>query len=416
MNDIHATLCRQVDAEFDAEVDFLRALVRVPTDTPPGNNAPHAQHTAELLGAMGFEVERHVVPAEQVTAYGLQSITNLIVRHRFGDGPTIALNAHGDVVPPGAGWTHPPYAGEVSDGRMIGRGVAVSKSDFATYTFALRALRALAATGTPLAGTIELHFTYDEEFGGELGPGWLLAQGLTRPDLALGAGFSYAIVTAHNGCLQLEVTVHGRAAHAAMPETGVDALAAAIRIIEALYAQRAGYAQRRSAVAGIASPTINVGRIEGGTNTNVVPDRVSFRLDRRVIPEEDPAVVEAELRGVIAAAVADAHVTVEVKRLLLARALTPLPGHERLVRALQTHARREIGEDVPATGTPLYTDARLYCESGVPIVLYGAGPRTILEANAKRADENLLLDDLRRATRVVACALADLLTDSRGAR
>ena len=415
MNSIHTTLCRQVDTTFDAEVDFLRELVRVPTDTPPGDNAPHAQRTADLLSAMGLTVEHHPVPADDVMAHGLQSVTNLIVRHRFGDGPTIALNAHGDVVPPGAGWTHPPYAGEVHGGRMFGRGVAVSKSDFATYTFALRALQALAAAGTPLAGTIELHFTYDEEFGGELGPGWLLKQGLTRPDLAIGAGFSYAIVTAHNGCLQFEVTVHGKAAHAAMPETGVDALAAAIRIIDALYAQRIRYAQRRSSVAGIDTPTINVGRIEGGTNTNVVPDRVSFRFDRRIIPEEDPVAVEAELRSVIAAAhaaLSDAGVSIEVKRLLLARALAPLPGHERLLHALQRHAQRETGEAVPATGTPLYTDARLYCEAGVPIVLYGAGPRTILEANAKRADENLLLDDLRRATKVVACALGDLLTDA----
>ena len=60
-------------------------------------------------------------------------------------------------------------------------------------------------------------------------------------------------------------------------------------------------------------------------------------------------------------------------------------------------------------GTPLYTDARLYGERGVPTVLYGAGPRTVLESNAKRADENLLLEDLRRATKVVACALRDLL-------
>jgi acetylornithine deacetylase/succinyl-diaminopimelate desuccinylase-like protein len=410
---IHEQLCAAVDAAFDDEVAFLRELVRVPTDTPPGDNAPHAARTAQLLEAMGYAVERHAVPAAEVQAAGLASITNLVVRHRFAPGgPVIALNAHGDVVPPGAGWTQPPYEGRIVDGRMVGRGVAVSKSDFATYTFALRALQSLAGQGGPsLRGAIELHFTYDEEFGGELGPGWLLARGLTRPDLALAAGFSYAIVTAHNGCLQLEVTVHGRAAHAAMPETGVDALAAAIGVIQALYAQRARYATRRSRVAGIGSPTLNVGRIEGGTHTNVVPDQVSFRLDRRMIPEEDPAAVEAELRDCIAAAARgrpDARV--EVRRLLLARALSPLPGHEALVQALQRHATRLVAPQVAATGTPLYTDARLYCEAGVPIVLYGAGPRSILEANAKRADENLLLDDLRKATQVVACALADLLS------
>jgi succinyl-diaminopimelate desuccinylase len=273
----------------------------------------------------------------------------------------------------------------------------------------LRALERVASSA-PLAGTIELHFTYDEEFGGELGPAWLLANGHTRPDLAIGAGFAYAIVTAHNGCLQLEISVHGRAAHAAMPETGVDALAAATKILDALYAQRAVYATRRSRVEGIDTPTINVGRIDGGTNTNVVPAKVVLKLDRRMIPEEDPASVEAELREVIAGAVAQsAGIRMEIRRLMLARALVPRPGHERLVSLLETHAQRVIGEAIPATATPLYTDARLYGEAGVPIVLYGAGPRTILEANAKRADENLVLEDLRRATKIVASTLFDLL-------
>jgi succinyl-diaminopimelate desuccinylase len=416
MPDVHARLDAQVDSDHADAVAFLREMVRVPTDTPPGDNAPHAQRTATLLEAMGYAVERHPVPERDVQAAGLVSLTNLIVRRRFGDGgPVIALNSHGDVVPPGEGWTRPPYEGVVEDGRMYGRGVAVSKSDFATYVFALRALERVASSA-PLAGTIELHFTYDEEFGGELGPAWLLANGHTRPDLAIGAGFAYAIVTAHNGCLQLEVSVHGRAAHAAMPETGVDALAAATKILDALYAQRAVYATRRSRVEGIDTPTINVGRIDGGTNTNVVPAKVVLKLDRRMIPEEDPAGVEAELREVIVGAVAQsAGIRIEIRRLMLARALVPRPGHERLVSLLETHAQRVLGEAIEATATPLYTDARLYGEAGVPIVLYGAGPRTILEANAKRADENLVLEDLRRATKVVASTLFDLLAPPRTA-
>ena len=101
----------------------------------------------------------------------MKSATNLIVRHRFGDGPVIALNAHGDVVPPGLGWRHDPYGAQIEDGPhgpvMYGRGVAVSKSDFATYTWALLALQAAAAQGAKLGGTLELHFTYDEETGGD---------------------------------------------------------------------------------------------------------------------------------------------------------------------------------------------------------------------------------------------------------
>ena len=401
-------LDRWVDANFDDEVQFLQALVQVPTDTPPGNNTPHALRTAELMAAMGLHAEQHPVPQAEVEAHGLQSLTNLIVRRRFGaPGPVIALNAHGDVVPPGEGWTHGPYSGEVVDGKLYGRASAVSKSDFATFTFALRALESL---GLPLKGGVELHFTYDEEFGGELGPGWLLKHQLTRPDLLIAAGFSYQVVTAHNGCLQMEVTLHGVASHAAYPETGVDALQAANKLLTALYDYNSVLRQRLSQVSGITHPYLNVGRIEGGSNTNVVPGKVVIRLDRRMIPEEDVVAVEAELRELIARAVRpSAGVQVDIKRLLMAGSLKPLPGNQGLVRAIQKHAQVVFGQPIPTSGTPLYTDVRLYGEYGVPAVIYGAGPRTVLESNAKRADEHLVLSDLLGATKVVARTLLELL-------
>lgn len=416
----YAQLDNWIDAHFDEQVHFLQALIQVPTDMPPGHNAPHAEQTAALLQGFGLETERHVVPEGEVEAGGMQSITNLIVRRRYGaGGKTIALNAHGDVVPPGQGWTKDPYGGEIENGQIYGRAAAVSKSDFASYTFAVRALESLAA---PLKGGVELHFTYDEEFGGELGPGWLLRNGLTRPDLLMAAGFSYEVITAHNGCLQMEVTVHGIAAHAAIPSSGVDALQGAVHILQALYAQNARYKLISSSIQGITHPYLNVGRIEGGTHTNVVPGKVTFKLDRRMIPEEDSAQVEAAIRQVIAAAAATFNtmhwpdtaaqgtgVRVEIKRLLLAQAMQALPGSQVLVDAIQKHGQLLLGQPIPAMGTPLYTDARLYAAYGVPGVIYGAGPRTVLESHAKRADERLRLDDLRAATKVIARVLFDLL-------
>jgi succinyl-diaminopimelate desuccinylase len=403
-----------IDAHFDEEVRFLQELVRVPTDTPPGNNTPHALRTAELLGEMGLTAEQHEVPQAEVQAAGLETITNLIVRRRFQDGgKTIALNAHGDVVPPGEGWTHDPYGGEIVDGKIYGRATAVSKCDIASFTFAIRALEALKAQ---LSGAVELHVTYDEEYGGEVGPDWLLKKGLTKPDLMIAAGFSYQVVVAHNGCLQLEVTVNGDMAHAAIPDSGTDALQGAVHILNALYALNADYLKVSSQVEGITHPYINVGQISGGTNTNVIPGKVVLKVDRRMIPEEDPAEVEAALRATIEQAAANFQpprggraIQVDVKRILLARALKPLPGNQPLVQAIQQHGQTVFGEPIPAVGTPLYTDVRLYVERGIPGVIYGAGPRTVRESHAKRADERLELADLQRATQVIARALHDLL-------
>jgi succinyl-diaminopimelate desuccinylase len=396
-----------IDTHFDEQVKFLQELIRVPTDTPPGNNAPHAERTAELLQAFGLSAEKHPVPQAEVHAAGLESITNLVVRRHYGPGKTVLLNAHGDVVPPGEGWTKQPYGGEIEDGKIYGRASAVSKCDFSTFTFALRALEAVAK---PSVGSVELLFTYDEEFGGEVGPAWLLKHKVIHPDLMIAAGFSYQVITAHNGCLQMEVTVHGKMAHAAIPESGVDALEAAVHILTALYAQNTLYKKVTSKVEGINHPYLNIGTIEGGTNTNVIPGRVTFKLDRRMIPEENPAQVEATLRQVIADAAAQkSGITVDVKRILLANALQPLPGNQPLVEAIQKHGETIFGEVIPAMGTPLYTDVRLFSEAGIPGVIYGAGPRTVLESHAKRADERLDLEDLRKATKVIARTLKDLL-------
>jgi acetylornithine deacetylase/succinyl-diaminopimelate desuccinylase family protein len=412
MTEFETTLRDNLAKAREAETRFLAELVKVPSDNPPGDCQAHAERAAELLEGLGFTVERHPVPRETVQAAGMIAATNLVVRRKFGDGPVIALNAHGDVVPPGEGWTKDPYGAEIADGWMYGRGVAVSKSDFATYTFALLALDAAVKAGAKLHGSVELHFTYDEEAGGEIGPRWLLAEGISKPDLSLGAGFSYNVVTAHNGCLHLEVTVTGTSAHAAMPYTGHDALEAANAVLSALYAWRKGLTAKVSDIEGIGSPQCTVGLISGGINTNVVPDKVAFRLDRRMIPEEDPAQVEAELKDLIeGAAKAFPGIAVKIRRILLAAPLLPLAGGARLTELLTARASAIMGEPVAAKGVPLYTDARHYTAAGIPTVLYGAGPHTIEEANAHRADERLPLADLYKATEVVALTLYDLLSE-----
>ena len=143
----------------------------------------------------------------------------------------------------------------------------------------------------------------------------------------------------------------------------------------------------------------------------MVPDNVKFRLDRRIVPSESPASVEASLVEVIVASARRwPGITVDVRRILLATPFVPIEGQERLVTALSRRGEEVFGVAIPSRGVPIYTDARHYTAAGVPAVLYGAGPRTLEEASGHRADERLVLDDLHRATLVVALALADLLS------
>jgi succinyl-diaminopimelate desuccinylase len=396
-----------IDQHAEEQIAFLAKVVQCPSDNPPGNCAPHALLTASLLEEMQFAVEQHTVPSTFANQTGLESAINLIVREKFGAGPTVALNAHGDVVPPGGGWSVDPYSATVRDGWMIGRGAAVSKSDFATYAFALRALKAVAA---PLRGSVELHFTYDEETGGLAGPGWLLQQGLSKPDYAICAGFSYNVTTAHNGCLHLQLTVRGVSAHAARPDTGHDALEATTRLLAALYSYRDTLKNRTSDTPGIATPTLVVGTIAGGINTNVVPDKVTLRLDRRIIPDEIPEEVETELCAVVAHAMQDLPgISYEVERILLATPFKPVGDAARLRDVVCREASDALGEQVTPIGMPLYSDARLYAEAGVATIMYGAGPRTLLEANGHRADEKVPLLTLVVATKAIAWSLIELL-------
>src|SRR5262249_15962118 len=149
-----------------------------------------------------------------------------------------------------------------------------------------------------------------------------------------------------------EVTVHGRMAHAAIPDTGIDALQGATAILNALYAENRRYKSIRSAVAGITHPYLNVGRIEGGTHTNVVPGKAVLKLDRRMIPEEDPVAVEADVRRVIESAAASVPgIGVDVRRMLLAEAWRSGAGSDDLVHKLQQHAQDLFGEHIPTCGT-----------------------------------------------------------------
>ena len=120
--------------------------------------------------------------------------------------------------------------------------------------------------------------------------------------------------------------------------------------------------------------------------------------------------MEADLRAIIDGTVKGQEgISVTTRQVLLAEPLKELDGVTRLTEPLTRHATAIMGQEVSCHGVPLFTDARHYASAGIPTVLYGAGPRTLIEANGHRADERIQIDDLHKATKVVAFALDDIL-------
>jgi succinyl-diaminopimelate desuccinylase len=413
------SLVQWIEEHQEEMINFLKKIVQVPSDNPAGDCYPIAAFLHQQLQGLGFEaVSLLEVEKEEVKAAGMISLANVLSTTEFGngEGTSIVLNAHGDVVPPGLGWSVDPYGGEVIHGRMYGRGVAVSKSDIAAYSYAVLALKQ-ANISQPLQGKIDLAFTFDEETGGELGPKRLLDQGSISPDQAIAAGFTYSAVNAHNGCLHFEVKTTGKSAHAALPHTGIDALEATTKILNALYDYRQTLASIKSSVPGIDHPTLVVGLISGGINTNVVPDECTIRVDRRLIPGEDGVKAEAEFRNVVEEAVKDVKgLKIEIRKILHAESFGPVPKDSPLIAALSANWQllmKEKGE-LTINGVPIYADARHFYEKGIPTIMFGVGPKRLEEANGHRADENIRLDDLVDATKIIACTLYDLLGGGKG--
>lgn len=378
---------------------LLGLMVRQKSESPPGDLEPHAAKTAEWLKKLaGLTAVRHFVPDEEAHAQGLKSLVNLVIRHEFGPGPTVALQAHGDTAPAGPGWSSDPFAADIRDGVMRGRGVVEAKGSLAAYVFALVALKSVAHE---LGGAVEIHITYDHETGGALGVPWLLEQGVVNPDYAICPGGTWSIVTRHPGALRLAVEVRSQVGAA-------EAGQATARVLDALYAMRA--AKAPAAEGAEPPPGISVGGIHGEGSEGGTPGVITIGVTRGLASDEDPAKAEQGLALHLGRAVAGMPgVVCRIRRLELTPPLRPAPGTETMVEALARAAFTVLGQEILEASRSMLSDARHYAAVGIPAVLYGAGPRAPEAAHVGGPDENLVLDDLRRSTEVIAYALAEFL-------
>jgi len=411
-NETKQQLSDWIDEKEELIVRFVQELISVPSDNPPGDCADISEFIERKLKEFGLD-NTQLLEVEQSDAAvrGLANAQNIVSINKFGKGknPEIVLNAYGDTVPPGRGWTHDPYDGDIENGAIYGRGAALSKSDISVYAFAILALKTVDED--ILSGKVDLAITFDGESGGFLGPQWLLKHQYIEPDFAITSGFTHSILNAHSGCLQMRIEVSGKSAHAASQESAVDAFEAMTAVMQALYKYRDAISEKKSSVRGIKSPSFTIGQIKGGTSTNVIPDQCEITIDRRFIPGEKGEEIEEEIREIVEEACKSfSGITLCMERILIADTFGPTSEHTPLIQYLGENWKAAYpDEELKVGGIPLYADARFYSNLGIPTVMYGAGPKTIEMANGYQADEHVQIEDIMQATKIIACTLYDLL-------
>lgn len=391
---IDQTLVEQVLALIRLEnvLELAQQLVRLPTVNPPGDVRDAAAVCADFLRAAGFTIE---LDAAEPTK------PNVIARYGGEPGPLFLWNSHLDVVPVGeeSAWTVPPFGGVVRDGKLYGRGSCDVKGGVAAQ---LVAAAALARSGVPLQGTLVVTEVADEEVGGLFGAKRIAERTDLRPDAVLVAEpTNNRICIGERGGVGIRVTVYGRTAHGALPWEGVNAIEGMAQVINALREELwPRLAARRHPYFAPASATISL--IEGGVKTNVVPDRCSIYIDRRLIPGENPDTAVDEVREVAERAIQTVpglRVSVEPAAEWPGRPAILQPEDTPLVRTMVA-VNDYLGLDSSLTGFSMGTDGRFFAARGYPTVIYGPGDPAV----AHQPDEWVSVDELLQCARAYALA------------
>jgi len=355
--------------------------------TPPYGEAGMVDYLDVWLQQRGGEVHREEV---------LPGRPNIWAHFQGRDrSRVLLLDAHTDTVSH-ANMTIDPFAAEVREGRLYGRGACDTKGPMAAMLMALDA----AIAGEGLACDVIFAGTCDEEHDAA-GAKALLQHGLAVDFAVIAEPTELQMVTRHKGVVRAQIDLHGQAAHSSLPLQGRNAIYAAARAVTAL--EGLGTALGEStADPELGHPTLAVTTIEGGTAMNIVPERCRIQVDRRLLPTEDLSQVKADTTATVAAALA--HLPADCWTVKWSHYYPPLesvpvaPELDRLGQAL-------LAETGAAThcAVTYCTNGGFYAQAGIPSVIFGPG--SIDQAHTKA--ESIDLTGVTVAARVLRRFLVD---------
>jgi succinyl-diaminopimelate desuccinylase len=377
-------------------VTLTKELVKIPSTS--GEEADFAEYLSEKMKSLGFEVSQYEAEKNRPNVVG--------VLESGLDGPTLMLNGHIDTVPPGdlEKWSHEPYAGEIEERRLYGRGSCDMKGGIAAM---LSAAEATIRSGVELKGDILLLFAVDEERGGYKGTGHVLDQGV-RGDYALIAEPSKMnILIANKGDLGMNLKVYGKTAHAANPHMGVNAIHKMVYLVDRILEIPEEMRWNAKTHRLVGPPTIGISVIKGGIQRNMVPDYCEAVVDRRIVPgleDIEEARVEIETQ-VTRAMEEDPQIKAELETFLEVEACE-ISEDEEIVRTLSKCYETLMGAQPTISGVSYFTDAHFMVNNhGIPTAIFGPG--SIDQAHA--VDEYVEIDQLVNVSKIYALTISDIL-------
>ncbi|MBM4279132.1 MAG: M20 family metallopeptidase [Deltaproteobacteria bacterium] len=366
-------------------VELTSRLIQIPTENPPGNEKKAFTFLKPILSKMGFQVRTYISPKGR---------SNIIAERRWGKGGRrLIFNGHLDVVPAGdpSKWKYPPFGGKLSQGRVYGRGASDMKGGVASF---IHAISMIDRSNIPLnQGSLALHLVSDEESHGHQGMGFLAQKGLIKGDAVIvGEPTNLDLVIAQKGALWLRITSFGKSAHGSRPEQGVNAIAKMMHLID-----RLNSIPLLKEHPLLEKPTINIGKIQGGTKINIVPDRCEIEVDRRLLPDENKEEVLREIEEAIKSVqVRNPLFKYQIEEIDYAEASEIHPNEE-IVRIGLEAGQEVMGEMPRVRGFSGFTDARFYVNQfSIPTLIFGPGGTD----QSHTADESVEVEALIQAAHI----------------
>jgi acetylornithine deacetylase/succinyl-diaminopimelate desuccinylase family protein len=375
---------------IDEIIDLTRRLVAFKTENPPCDYTAISRFIAKEFENADLEVKK---------LEGQQGKPNIVARWK-GEGGSkeiLLLSGHMDVVPAGTGWAIPdPFDAVVRDGFLVGRGTADMKGALAAQLLAYKALR---RAGARIRGDLYLFATVDDEIAGQMGLKYVIEEGLKtigweKPTFhILGESSKLDLCVAFKGRMWVRMAFKGRSAHGGNPQAGVNAIVKAMEVIpEILKLERLSHPL-------MGTDTINIGTIQGGTQTNVVPDHCVFTVDYRYVGPQRSVQIEAKLKEAVArVAASDPGVEMSEFTVFERREPVEVDQDNRYLQALKALTEETIGRRVSFDGILSAGDAYWTVSNSIPAVFYGPGDLAVAHTNR----EQVPLDMLEAAARIFA--------------